>query len=59
MRIDAQLLSLRERETANDPVPQYYLYDNGTIPRWLFSNARRSCFHGIYNLPYELVITRL
>jgi hypothetical protein len=46
-------------ETANDPAPQYYLYDNGTIPRWLISNARRGCFHGIYNLPYELIITRL
>ncbi len=45
-------------ETANDPVPQYYLYDYGTIPRWLFSNARRGCFHGIYNLPFELIITR-
>lgn len=46
-------------ETANDPVPQYYYYDNGTISRWLFSNARRSCFHGIYNLPYELILERL
>jgi hypothetical protein len=46
-------------ETAGDPEPQYYLYDNGTIPRWLFSNARRGCFHGIHNLPYELVISRL
>jgi hypothetical protein len=46
-------------ETAGDPEPQYYLYDNGTIPRWLFSNARRGCFHGIYNLPYELILTRL
>jgi len=46
-------------ETANDPVPQYYLYDNGTIPRWLCSSARRGCFHGIYNLPFELIITRL
>jgi len=45
-------------ETANDPVPQYYLYDNGTIPRWLCSSARRGCFHGIYNLPFELIITR-
>lgn len=46
-------------ETAGDPEPQYYLYDNGTIPRWLFSNARRGCFHGIYNLPFELIIARL
>jgi hypothetical protein len=46
-------------ETAGDPEPQYYLYDNGTIPRWLFSNARLGCFHGIYNLPFELVISRL
>ncbi len=46
-------------ETAGDPEPQYYLYDNGTIPRWLFSNARRGCFHGIYNLPYELIISRM
>jgi hypothetical protein len=45
-------------ETAGDPVPQYYLYPDGTIPRWLISNATRSCFHGIYNLPWELVITR-
>jgi len=46
-------------ETAGDPVPQYYFYPNGTIPRWLFSNAIRSCFHGIYNLPYELILERL
>lgn len=46
-------------ETAKDPVPQYYLYPDGTIPRWLFSNAMRQCFHGIYNLPFELVLTRL
>jgi hypothetical protein len=46
-------------ETANLPVPEYYLYPEGTIPRWLFSNAIRACFHGIYNLPYELRITRL
>jgi hypothetical protein len=45
-------------ETANDPVPQYYLYDYGTIPRWLLSSGRRGCFHGIYNLPFELIITR-
>jgi hypothetical protein len=46
-------------ETAGDPEPQYYLYPDGTIPRWLFSNAIRGCFHGIYNLPYELILTRL
>ncbi len=46
-------------ETANLPVPEYYLYPEGTIQRWLFSNATRACFHGIYNLPYELRITRL
>jgi hypothetical protein len=46
-------------ETAGDPVPEYYLYPDGTIPRWLFSNSTRGCFHGIYNLPYELIITRL
>ena len=46
-------------ETANLPVPEYYLYPEGTIPRWLFSNAIRACFHGIYNLPYELRISRL
>jgi hypothetical protein len=46
-------------ETANDPEPEYYLYPNGTVPRWLFSNADRSCFHGIYNLPFELQLTRI
>jgi hypothetical protein len=46
-------------ETANDPEPEYYLYPDGTVPRWLFSNSTRGCFHGIYNLPYELIITRL
>lgn len=46
-------------ETAGQPVPEYYLYPDGTIPRWLFSNAIRACFHRIYNLPFELRITRL
>jgi hypothetical protein len=46
-------------ETSGQPVPDYYLYPEGTIPRWLFSNAIRACFHGIWNLPYELRITRL
>jgi len=46
-------------ETAGQPVPEYYLYPEGTIPRWLFSNAIRGCFHGIHNLPYELQISRL
>ena len=45
-------------ETAGQPVPEYYLYPEGTIPRWLFSNAIRGCFHGIHNLPYELRISR-
>lgn len=45
-------------ETADWPVPEYYLYPEGTVPRWLFSNAIRSCFHGIHNLPYELRIIR-
>lgn len=45
-------------ETAGQPVPEYYMYPEGTIPRWLFSNAIRGCFHGIHNLPYELRISR-
>ena len=36
----------------------YFDYPDGMVPCRVFSNSQQRCLHGIYNLPWELVITR-
>lgn len=36
----------------------YMDYPDGMIPCRVFSNSQQRCLHGVYNLPWQLVITR-
>jgi hypothetical protein len=42
----------------SDKKPIYADYTGGTIPARIFSNSQQRCLHGVFNLTYELHVTR-